>query len=505
MNNHSNFELWFVAGSQHLYGPEALSTVAANSQDVAEALDRSASIPTKVVFKAVGETPESIRAICLEANNALNCVGLIIWCHTFSPAKMWIGGLGALNKPFVHLHTQYHRDLPWGEIDMDYMNLHQAAHGDREFGFICSRMRLERKVVVGHWQDSEVHDRIGAWSRAGIGWRAAQGAKICRIGDNMREVSVTEGDKVAAEVRFGYSVNGYGVGDVVAFVNEQSDVDVDALCVTYSDEYDVVPSLLKGGDSHESLRDGARIELGMRAFLNDKGASGFTTTFEDLHGLKQLPGLSVQRLMKDGYGFAAEGDWKTAALVYIMKSMAEGLDGGRSFMEDYTYHLQPENNLVLGSHMLEICPSIAAKKPSLEIHPLGIGGKEDPVRLVFDTPPGPAVNATIVDLGNRFRMVVNEVDVVEPEAPLPKLPVARAVWKPKPDFKTSAASWIYAGGSHHPVFSQALNSEVLQDFAAIAGIELVSIDRSTNVNELRKELRFNDAYYHMNRGFSFAG
>ena len=480
MNNHSNFELWFVAGSQHLYGPEALSTVAANSQDVAEALDRSASIPTKVVFKAVGETPESIRAICLEANNALNCVGLIIWCHTFSPAKMWIGGLGALNKPFVHLHTQYHRDLPWGEIDMDYMNLHQAAHGDREFGFICSRMRLERKVVVGHWQDSEVHDRIGAWSRAGIGWRAAQGAKICRIGDNMREVSVTEGDKVAAEVRFGYSVNGYGVGDVV-------------------------PSLLKGGDSHESLRDGARIELGMRAFLNDKGASGFTTTFEDLHGLKQLPGLSVQRLMKDGYGFAAEGDWKTAALVYIMKSMAEGLDGGTSFMEDYTYHLQPENNLVLGSHMLEICPSIAAKKPSLEIHPLGIGGKEDPVRLVFDTPPGPAVNATIVDLGNRFRMVVNEVDVVEPEAPLPKLPVARAVWKPKPDFKTSAASWIYAGGSHHPVFSQALNSEVLQDFAAIAGIELVSIDRSTNVNELRKELRFNDAYYHMNRGFSFAG
>ncbi|MFL3656660.1 MAG: L-arabinose isomerase [Opitutales bacterium] len=505
MNNHSNFELWFVAGSQHLYGPEALSAVAANSQDVVEALDRSASIPTKVVFKTVGETPESIRAICLDANNALNCVGLIIWCHTFSPAKMWIGGLGALDKPFVHLHTQYHRDLPWGEIDMDYMNLHQAAHGDREFGFICSRMRLERKVVVGHWQDPEVHDRIGAWSRAGIGWRAAQGAKICRIGDNMREVSATEGDKVAAEARFGYSVNGYGVGDVVAFVNEQSDVDVDALCVTYSDEYDVVPSLSKGGDSHESLRDGARIELGMRAFLNDKGASGFTTTFEDLHGLKQLPGLSVQRLMKDGYGFAAEGDWKTAALVYIMKSMAEGLDGGTSFMEDYTYHLQPENNLVLGSHMLEICPSIAAKKPSLEIHPLGIGGKEDPVRLVFDTPPGPAVNATIVDLGNRFRMVVNEVDVVEPEAPLPKLPVARAVWKPKPDFKTSAASWIYAGGSHHPVFSQALKSEVLQDFAAIAGIELVSIDRSTNVNELRKELRFNDAYYHMNRGFSFAG
>jgi len=505
MKKRSKLELWFVTGSQHLYGPEALRKVAANSRDVADALDRSKSIPTKVVFKTVGETPESIREICSEANNDSNCAGLIIWCHTFSPAKMWIGGLSLLNKPFLHLHTQYHRDLPWGEIDMDYMNLHQAAHGDREFGFMCSRMRLERKVVVGHWQDPEVHERVGAWSRAAIGWQALQGARICRIGDNMREVSVTEGDKVAAEARFGYSVNGYGVGDLVTLVNEQSEADVDALCSTYLDEYDVVPALLKGGGSHESLRDGARIELGLRAFLKAKKASGFTTTFEDLHGLKQLPGLSVQRLMKDGYGFAAEGDWKTAALVYVMKAMGEGLEGGTSFMEDYTYHLHPDKNLVLGSHMLEICPTIAARKPSLEIHPLGIGGKEDPVRLVFDTPPGPAVNATIVDLGNRFRMVVNEVDVVEPEAPLPKLPVARAVWKPRPDFKTSAASWIYAGGSHHPVFSQALSLEIMQDFAAIAGIELVSIDRDTNVNELRKELRFNDAYYHMNRGFSFAG
>ncbi len=505
MNIPSNPELWFVTGSQHLYGPAALSKVAANSREVAAALDASKSIPAHVIFKTVGETPESIRAICLEANHAANCIGLVIWCHTFSPAKMWIGGLGILNKPFVHLHTQYYRDLPWSEIDMDYMNLHQAAHGDREFGFMCSRMRLERKVVVGHWQDPEVQERIGVWTRAAIGWQAAQGAKICRIGDNMREVSVTEGDKVAAEARFGYSVNGYGVGDLVAFVNEQSDSDVDALCATYADEYDVVPALLKGGASHESLRDGARIELGLRAFLVDKGASGFTTTFEDLRGLKQLPGLSVQRLMKDGYGFGAEGDWKTAALVYIMKAMAGGLGGGTSFMEDYTYHLHPEGNLVLGSHMLEVCPTIAAAKPSLEIHPLGIGGKEDPVRLVFDTPPGPAINATIVDLGNRFRLVVNEVDVVEAKAPLPNLPVARAVWKPKPDFKTSAASWIYAGGSHHPVFSQALSSETMQDFAAIAGIELVTIDGSTNVNDIRKELRFNDVFYHSNRGFSFAG
>lgn len=505
MNTPENPELWFVTGSQHLYGSDALKQVAAHSQEVAGALDASDAIPAKVNFKTVGETPEAIRAICSEANNSPQCVGLIVWCHTFSPAKMWIGGLSILNKPLLHLHTQYHRDLPWSEIDMDYMNLHQAAHGDREFGFMCSRLRLERKVVVGHWKESEVQESIGIWARAAIGWQALQGAKICRIGDNMREVSVTEGDKVAAEARFGYSVNGYGVGDLVAFVNDQSDADVDELCVAYADEYRVAPELLEGGDRRESLRDGARIELGLRAFLSDKGASGFTTTFEDLHGLKQLPGLSVQRLMKDGYGFAAEGDWKTASLVFAMKTMAQGLDGGTSFMEDYTYHLHPDGNLVLGSHMLEICPTIAASKPSLEIHPLGIGGKEDPVRLVFDTPPGPAINATIVDLGNRFRLVANEVDVVTPGEPLPKLPVARAVWKPKPDFKTSAASWIYAGGSHHPVFSQALTMDTLRDFASVAEIELVAIDGNSSVEAIRKELRFNDVFYHANRGFSFAG
>jgi len=505
MKNLNNLELWFVTGSQHLYGPEALAQVAANSKEVAAELDQSMSIPAKVVFKTVGETPEAIRSICLEANNAESCIGLIIWCHTFSPAKMWIGGLSILNKPFVHLHTQFHRDLPWSTIDMDYMNLHQAAHGDREFGFMCTRMRLERKVVVGHWKDSEVHVRIGAWTRAAKGWHALQGAKICRIGDNMREVSVTEGDKVAAEARFGYSVNGYGVGDLVEFVNGQSDSDIDSLCSKYFDEYTVVPSLLKGGDRHDSLREGARIELGLRAFLVEKGACGFTTTFEDLHGLRQLPGLSVQRLMRDGYGFGAEGDWKTAALVYLMKVMDGDLDGGTSFMEDYTYHLHPDGHKVLGSHMLEICPSIASAKPSLEIHPLGIGGKEDPVRLVFDVAAGPAINAVIVDLGNRFRLLVNDVDVVDPDEPLPKLPVARAVWKPRPDFKTSAASWIYSGGSHHPVFSKALNSEVMEDFASISGIEFLHIDQSSTVSEVRKELRNNEVFYHANKGFSFAG
>lgn len=505
MKSLSGSELWFVTGSQHLYGAEALAQVEVNSKEVAGELDRSDSIPAKVVFKTVGESPEAIRSVCQEANMADSCIGLIIWCHTFSPAKMWIGGLSILDKPFVHLHTQFHRDLPWKTIDMDYMNLHQAAHGDREFGFMCTRMRLERKVVVGHWQDPEVHARIGAWARAAKGWRAAQGAKICRIGDNMREVSVTEGDKVAAESRFGYSVNGYGVGDLVNFVNEQSDRDVDGLCEVYADEYEVAESLLKGGDRHESLREGARIELGLRAFLEDKGAAGFTTTFEDLHGLKQLPGLAVQRLMREGYGFGAEGDWKTAALVYIMKVMDEGLEGGTSFMEDYTYDLHPDSHKVLGSHMLEVCPSIASKRPTLEIHPLGIGGREDPVRLVFDVAAGPAINAAIVDLGNRFRLVVSEVDAVDPDQPLPKLPVARAVWKPQPDFKTSATSWIYAGGSHHPVFSKALNSEIMEDFASIAGIEIVCIDRDSSVSSIRKELRSNEVFYHTNKGFSFAG
>ncbi|MBL4575873.1 MAG: L-arabinose isomerase [Opitutaceae bacterium] len=498
-------EIWFVAGSQHLYGEEAIAQVGRNAKEIVSSLDGAKAIPLAVVFKGVGSTPEQIRSICLEANASSECAGLIIWCHTFSPGKMWIGGLKSLQKPFVHLHTQFNRDLPWSEIDMDYMNLHQAAHGDREFGFICTRMRIERKVVVGHWQDPEVLERLGMWSRAVSGWHTLQGAKICRIGDNMREVSVTEGDKVAAEACLGYSVNGFGVGDLVEFVKGASDSEIDELCAQYEDEYDVVAELREEGARHESLRDGARIELGLRAFLRAKDAVGFTTTFEDLHGLKQLPGLAVQRLMRDGYGFGAEGDWKTAALLRAMKVMAEGLDGGTSFMEDYTYHLHPSGHKVLGAHMLEICESIASGKPKLEIHPLGIGGKEDPVRLVFDVAAGPAVNATMVDLGNRFRLVVNEVEVVDADEALPKLPVARAVWEPKPDFKTSAASWIYAGGSHHPVFSKALTSEVLEDFAVIAGIEVVLINDKTTVSELRRDLRLGEVYHHSAKGFSFAG
>ncbi|MCX8109470.1 MAG: L-arabinose isomerase, partial [Verrucomicrobiae bacterium] len=397
-------EVWFVTGSQHLYGMDALKQVAIHSRQVAKELDLSRAIPVRVVFKQVLTTPEAISALCQEANNAPRCIGLITWCHTFSPSKMWINGLKSLRKPVLHLHTQFNRDIPWAEIDMDFMNLNQAAHGDREHGFIMTRLRMNRKVVVGHWKEAAVQERIGDWSRAASAWHDWQGARFVRFGDNMREVAVTEGDKVSAQVQFGYSVNGYGIGDLVKSVNDITDAEVDRLVREYEDRYDVASELRKGGRRHQAVRQAARIELGLRAFLEAGGFKGFTTTFEDLHGLEQLPGLSVQRLMADGYGFGAEGDWKTAALVRALKVMASGLKGGSSFMEDYTYHLDPSGKMVLGAHMLEVCPSIAGGRPSLEVHPLGIGGKAPPARLVFDAASGPAINASMIDLGNRFRL-----------------------------------------------------------------------------------------------------
>lgn len=493
----STATIWFATGSQDLYGPATLRQVAANSSAMIDGLNASGDLPLRILVKPILTGPDAIRQLCLDASRDPGCAGLILWMHTFSPAKMWIGGLSALTKPFVHLHTQCNRDLPWAEIDMDFMNLNQAAHGDREAGFIHSRMRLERKVVVGHWQDPEVRARLAAWMRAARAWHDWQGAKIARFGDNMRQVAVTEGDKVAAEMRFGFSVNGYGVGDLVREVNAASETEVDRLCSEYEDTYRVAPDLRNGGARHASLRDGARIELGMRAFLASGGFKGFTTTFEDLHGLKQLPGLAVQRLMADGYGFGAEGDWKTAALVRAMKVIAADLPGGTSFMEDYTYHLAPEGHLVLGAHMLEICPTLAAGQPGVEIHPLGIGGKEDPVRLVFDAAAGPALNATLVDLGNRFRLVVNEVDAVAPPQPLPKLPVARAVWKCRPDFKTACASWILAGGAHHTGYSYAVTTEHLEDLARIAGVEMALIDRETSVRAFERHLRIEEVYRHL--------
>ncbi len=500
--NLKQFEVWFVTGSQHLYGPATLQAVASHSQTIAQALNLASAIPVKVVFKPVLVSAEAITELCQQANNDLNCIGLITWCHTFSPSKMWINGLKQLRKPICHLHTQYHRDLPWRTIDMDFMNLNQAAHGDREHGFIMSRLRINRKVVVGFWQEESVQEKLGAWARAAAAWHDWQDAKFVRFGDNMREVAVTEGDKVAAQSKFGFSVNTHGVGDLVELVNAATDRDVAALCKTYAATYEMPADLRPGGKRHPSVREAARIELGLRAFLTQGGFKGFTTTFEDLHGLAQLPGLAPQRLMADGFGFAAEGDWKTAALVRALKVMASGLTGGTSFMEDYTYHLHPDGPCVLGSHMLEICPSIADGKPSLQVHPLGIGGKADPARLVFNTPSGPAINVALMDLGNRFRLLLSEVDVVAPEHAMPQLPVAQAVWRCRPDFAEACACWIHAGGAHHTAFSQAVTTEMIEDFATLAGIELAIIDAQTTTREFQQTLRTNEVYYALRCGLT---
>jgi L-arabinose isomerase len=495
-----NYEVWFVTGSQHLYGNETLQQVAEDAQAVVQGINQTGHLPVSIVYKPIVTRPEEVHQLSLEANASKNCIGLITWMHTFSPAKMWIAGLDALTKPFLHLHTQFNREIPWSTIDMDFMNLNQSAHGGREFGFIGSRMRLNRKVVVGYWQDADVLAKLDIWIRAACAWQDAQGAKIARIGDNMREVAVTEGDKVSAQIRFGYSVNGYGIGDLVAFINQVGGSELDNLIAEYEQKYSLMESMEKGGEQRQSLREAAKIELGMRAFLEDGNFKAFTDTFENLHGLIQLPGIAVQRLMADGYGFGAEGDWKTAALLRAMKVMDIGLKGGTSFMEDYTYHFEEGGGKVLGAHMLEICESIAQDRPALEIHPLGIGGKADPVRLVFSVAPGPAINAAVLDLGNRFRLVVNQVEVVEPDQPLPKLPVARAVWVPKPDLKTAAAAWILAGGSHHTGFSRALTSEYLEDFAGMAGIEFLIIDENTEMTSFKNELKWNEVYYHLSQG-----
>jgi L-arabinose isomerase len=484
--------VWFATGSQHLYGEETLKQVAEHSQQIAASLSQAKQVPVTVVFKPVLKSTEEIYALCQDANSTKNCIGIIAWMHTFSPAKMWIGGLKILQKPIMHLHTQFNRDIPWDTIDMDFMNLNQSAHGDREFGFMLSRLRLGRKVVVGHWQNENVITGISEWTRTAAAWADWQGAKFVRFGDNMRFVAVTEGDKVEAEIKFGYSVNTYGVGDLVKVVNAATDQEIDIQVQEYEDSYTVVPSLRKGGEQHGSLREAAKIEIGLTRFLQDGNFKGFTDTFEDLHGLAQLPGIASQRLMGKGYGFGGEGDWKTAALVRAMKVMGTGLPGGNSFMEDYTYHFEPGNEMVLGSHMLEICESIASKKPSCEIHPLGIGGKADPVRLVFNVAGGPALNASIVDMGNRFRLLVNTVTAVEPQQALPKLPVARVLWKPHPNMNDALAAWIYAGGAHHTCYSQNLHQGFLADFAEIAGLEYVLIDGDTKIHSFKNELKWNE-------------
>lgn len=493
MRNIQDYEVWFVTGSQHLYGEETLKNVANHSEEIAKALDASETIPVKVVYKGLATTQDEIYALTQEANVAENCIGMVVWMHTFSPAKMWIKGLQLLQKPLAHFHTQYNDEIPWNEIDMDFMNENQSAHGGREFGFMATRLRKNRKVVVGHWKEEEARQELGYWARAAAGWHTFQTMKVARIGDNMRHVAVTEGDKVEAQMRFGFSVNGYGIGDVVAFLDKVTDKQIEALLEEYAQQYSIEQSVLKS----QQLKDAAKIELGLRAFLEDGGFEAYTDTFEDLHGFPQLPGIATQRLMADGYGFGAEGDWKTAALLRASKVMEQGLTGGTSFMEDYTYDFRKDGARVLGSHMLEICPSIASGKPTCEVHPLGIGGKDDPARLVFNVDAGPAINVSLIDMGNRFRMLINEVDAIKPEHDLPKLPVARVLWETHPSLKVAAAAWIYAGGAHHTVFSKSLPTQVFEDFAEMAGIETVVIDKGTEIRSFKESLRWNEVYYQL--------
>lgn len=495
-----SFAVWFITGSQHLYGEETLKQVDQNSREIVNGLNDSSRIPVELVHKPVLTTPDDITALMQEANSAGNCIGIVTWMHTFSPAKMWINGFKILKKPVLHLHTQFNRDIPWESIDMDFMNLNQSAHGGREYGYLLSRLRRNRKVVVGHWKETSVIEKVSAWMRAALAWNDWQGMRIARFGDNMREVAVTEGDKVEAQIRFGYSVSGYGMGDLVAVVNAVSDDRIEKQMEIYEEEYELAADIRKKGSRRSNLREAARIELGMLDFLKKGGFKAFTTTFEDLHGLKQLPGHAVQRLMAAGYGFGAEGDWKTAALVRAMKVMGTGLEGGTSFMEDYTYHLDPSGMKVLGAHMLEICPTIASGTPSMEVHELGIGGKDDPIRLVFNVNKGSGINVSIMDMGDRFRMLVNPCHVVDADQPLSKLPVARVLWEPEPDLPTAAAAWIHAGGAHHTGFSMSVTTEMMEDFAEMAGIELLLIDKHTNIREFKKEIRWNDLYYHLSDG-----
>ncbi len=492
----AGYEIWFVTGSQSLYGEDTLRQVAGQSQAVVAGL---ADLPVRVVWKPVLKDADSIRRLALEVNARDDVIGVMAWMHTFSPAKMWIGGLGALQKPLLHLHTQANRELPWSSIDFDFMNLNQAAHGDREFGYIQTRLGVARKTVVGHVSDPAVRQQVEDWQRACAGWAASRTLKLARFGDNMRYVAVTEGDKTEAELRFGVQVNTWGVNDLARAVTQAEPRAIDALVQEYADLYNVQPELLPGGGRHRSLRDGAAIEIGLRSFLEEGGFGAFTTSFEDLGALTQLPGLAVQRLMAEGYGFGAEGDWKTAILVRVANVMGSGLPGGASLMEDYTYDLVPGNERILGAHMLEVSPSLSSQKARLEVHPLGIGGKDDPVRLVFTADPGPALVVAMSDMRDRFRLVANVVENVD--APdLPRLPVGRAVWKPAPDFATSAACWLTAGAAHHTVMTTAVGLEVFRDFAEIARTELVVIDEGTTVRGFQQELRWNQAYFRLAQG-----
>jgi len=489
------FEYWFIVGSQDLYGEETLKQVAANARIMTDEFNKDPLLAGTVVLKPTAITPQGVRVLFEQANAAADCAGIITWMHTFSPSKMWIQGLSINKKPLLHLHTQFNRDIPWASIDMDFMNLNQSAHGDREHGYIHARMRLPVKVVAGFWQDTEVRRRMGVWMRAAAARKDGMDSVVMRLGDNMREVAVTEGDKVEAQIKFGWQVNTWGIGNLASRYAQINAAAAENLAEEYEALYELAPDVKKGGAARGAMLEQARIEIALREMLEAENAGAFTTTFQDLHGLPQLPGLACQRLMEQGYGFGAEGDWKQSMLTRAAKVMARGLSGGVSFMEDYTYHFEPGREAALGAHMLEICPSIAEKKPRIEVHPLGIGGKADPARMVFNAAPGPAVLATLIDLGGRFRMIVNEIETVKIENEMPKLPVARALWKPYPSLAGAAEAWIISGGAHHSVYSTALTAEYFRDFAEMSGIEFVLIDKNTTTDRLRDELRRSEAYW----------
>jgi len=493
--NIKKFEYWFIVGSQDLYGEETLKQVAANARIMTDEFNKDPQLSGTVILKPTAITPQAIRVLFEQANADANCAGIITWMHTFSPSKMWIHGLSINRKPLLHLHTQFNRDIPWATIDMDFMNLNQSAHGDREHGYIHARMRLPVKVIAGFWQDTELRRRMGVWMRAAAARKDGMDSVVMRFGDNMKEVAVTEGDKVEAQIKFGWQVNTWGIGELASRYAQISAASAEKMAEEYEALYELAPEVKKGGAARGAMLEQAKIEIALKEMLEAERAGAFTTTFQDLYGLPQLPGLACQRLMEQGYGFGAEGDWKQSMLTRAAKVMAQGLSGGVSFMEDYTYHFEPGNEAALGAHMLEICPSIAEKKPRIEVHPLGIGGKADPARMVFNAAPGPSVLATLIDLGGRFRMIVNEIETVKIENEMPKLPVARALWKPYPSLAGAAEAWIICGGAHHSVYSSALSAEYFRDFAEMSGIEFVLIDKNTVADKLRDELRRSEAYW----------
>ena len=481
------YEFWFVVGSQDLYGQEVLDTVAKRAAEMADALNASGNLPCKVVYKVTAMSNAQIRDIVAEANYDKKCAGIITWCHTFSPSKMWINGFVNLQKPYCHLATQYNLEIPNDEIDMDFMNLNQAAHGDREHGFIAARLRMPRKIIAGYWKDEAVQKRLGAWMRSAVGVAFSKELKVMRFGDNMREVAVTEGDKVEVQAKLGWQVNTWAVGDLVKEMNAVTEAEIDALMAEYTAAYDIAT------DNIAAIRYQAREEIAMKKMLDAQGCKAFTNTFQDLYGMEQLPGLASQHLMAQGYGYGGEGDWKVSAMTAIMKAMSEGQTGGTSFMEDYTYHLVEGSKLSLGAHMLEVCPTLAEGKPRIETHHLGIGMNEkDPARLVFEGRAGDAIVASLIDMGGRLRLIVQDIKAVKPIMEMPNLPVARVMWEAMPDLTTGVECWITAGGAHHTVLSYDVTAEQMKDWARMMDIEFVHINKDTTVDSLEKELFLND-------------